>query len=156
MYFWVPLYGNGALGCSIFSFAQHVVFTTLSDPDVVDNPSLLCEEFVRGFDKLELLVMGENFENTTDAKISQRTEKTLETAKEREIQRRNSRAVILPDDIRRSIQEAKKKNSTRSMSQVQNIKATMGTSGTETTAKEKSSREKSVREPAPTPEAVEG
>ena len=99
------------------SFAQHVVFTTLSDPEVVDNPSVLCEEFVKGFDQLELIVMGENIQNTTDSTVFERTEKTLETAKEREMQRRNSRAIILPEDIRRSIQEAKKKNSSRSLTQ---------------------------------------
>ena len=128
MYFWVPLYGNGALGLSIFSFAQHVVFTTLSDPDVVDNPSVLCEEFIKGFDQLELIIMGENFGNDiTDTSVVEKTEKTLETAKERELQRRNSRAVILPEDIRKSIQEAKKKNSSRSKNQ-QNVAKTMNNS----------------------------
>jgi len=109
MYFWVPLYGNGALGLSIFSFANHVVFTTLSDPEVVDNPTVLCEEFVKGFDQLELMVMGQNYENTTDESVVEKTKATIDITKSREMQRRSSRAISLPEDIRRSIAEARNK-----------------------------------------------
>ena len=39
--------GSGAIGLSIYSYVDHVVFSCLSDPDVLDCPSTLCEEYVK-------------------------------------------------------------------------------------------------------------
>ena len=105
--FWVPLIGNGAVGLSIYSYVDHVVFSCLSDPDVLDCPSTLCEEYVKAFDHLERMVLGKNFDNKTDKEIHDKTMATLAVTRVEERSRRDSKKLEQSTNIAKGVAQAK-------------------------------------------------
>jgi len=107
MCFWVPMMGSGAVGLSIYSYVDHVVFSCLSDPEVLDSPSTLCEEYVKAFDHLERMVLGKNFENRTEKEIHDKTVATLAVTRVEERSRRDSKRLEQSINVARGVAQAK-------------------------------------------------
>ncbi|GMH75771.1 hypothetical protein TrST_g3078 [Triparma strigata] len=107
MCFWVPLIGNGAVGLSIYSYIDHVVFSCLSDPEVLDNPSQICYEYVKAFDQLELMVLGRNSPNLTPAEVQKKTQATLNVTSAEEKMIRASKILEQSVDVARGVAKAK-------------------------------------------------
>ncbi|GMI12091.1 hypothetical protein TrLO_g2635 [Triparma laevis f. longispina] len=107
MCFWVPLIGNGAVGLSIYSYIDHVVFSCLSDPEVLDNPSAICSEYVKAFDQLELMVLGRNSPNLTPVQVQEKTQATLNVTIAEEKMTRENKIIEQSVDIARGVAQAK-------------------------------------------------
>jgi len=117
MYFWVPLIGNGAVGLSIYSYIDHVVFSCLADPEVVGNPSDLCKEYQKAFDHLERMVLGQNYENQCSKGVEEQTLATLEASKEEEARLKEAMEMADSVDIQAAVTRAKAEKKARQRSQ---------------------------------------
>jgi hypothetical protein len=107
MCFWVPLVSDGCVGLSIYSDYDHVVFSCLSDPEVLDSPSDLCEEYAKAFNHLERMVVGKNYENTTDRAVELNATATLKVTREEERSRRKSKILEESIDVGKGVEAHK-------------------------------------------------
>ena len=95
------------IGLSIYSYIDHVVFSCLANPEVLDNPTDLCQEYVKAFDHLERMVLGQNYENTCGNEVRERTSRTLEISNEEENRLRESKALAASVNTNACVSRAK-------------------------------------------------
>lgn len=79
----------------------------LSDPEVLDNPSAICSEYVKAFDQLELMVLGRNSPNLTPVEVQEKTQATLNVTIAEEKMTREYKIIEQSVDIARGVAQAK-------------------------------------------------
>jgi len=95
-----------------FSFAstfnsQLTPLVGTCDPEVLDSPSELCEEYVKAFSHLERMVLGKNYENTTDRAVEINTTATLQATRVEERNRRKSKVIEQGIDVAKGVAQYK-------------------------------------------------
>jgi hypothetical protein len=101
---------------SIYSYIDHVVFSCLANPEVLDNPTDLCNEYVKAFNHLERMVLGQNYENKCSIEVRERTSRTLKVSYEEENSLRESKAMAASVNTNACVSRSKAEKKARAKS----------------------------------------